>query len=1342
MNNRLQFRHHTPIFDSRDDAIDYIYSQIRFADEGLAFSDKSQGFSLFAEPTILAYKNEKDGEVELGTAPNPHVMLVIGSHTNDSGQYNNNRFCVIDIDKTEEEIATISDRIENVAKALTLITKDTNTLSLNCETTSSGTVLNGDVKLAENQIFDNIRRPNVIMSTESGLFTYINLDYDENTNKLYFTVNGETKEWGFHDNSVVRGFYSKEDESLHLLRQDGLDITINMEDVLGEWSVEGEASKTPIVLTREEYKYGSGTDEAHSHVEPWQDVLRADIRIASSFTNNILEKTGDGRYLYVDGSAKNITYYRDGEEMTVADALNECAKKKISTDSSNILYERADGIFASATLSYISNENTLVFSTSANSGGTVSHRIQLNSVSLFKDVFYDHTTEELVILYTDSNNVLQEVRINVGELLTEWDIVNDAHNVKIHRQRVVQGNDKISADVDISQTVDNILQDVNHQLYVKGTADNIKFSGDVTVYDAINEMHNTDFTLSTKIDETSGKVDTLREEFDAAKVALENEIERSQTEDVKHDEAIAENRNKIGSGFTTDEHDNITAHFNALSAATNTISAQTTTNLENINAVSAKTDSEIVRATQEEERIESKFDTMLGEGFDARNTVKDAITAESTARVEGDAQLQALINEVSANTEGKIADISNADASINVDKSNPINPYIKVNIGNSSIDGKANIIALNGDGLFATVDLNYEYDEENNSNRLVFTTTNGTKSFDLKANSVVDRIYYDKSREAIIVEYTVNGKRMPDAVVPVGDLIEEITVSNSTDGAIRLSMQRNDSGATPSGPDVISAEVVISANENNMLANKDGALFVDNTQIISNTQNINSLSERVLTNENNIASVGKALETEISRSISAETALSVMITSGDTQLRTLIDAESSNRVTEITRLEKKVDDEVTRAVNADSQHTLDISDLKDGLTAEVSRAQSAETQIYNSLQAEITRATEKDNALQSSIDKESEARQTADTALSDAISANAVQFKDTTTIGFNTDDGTSPKSVTANVKIANANNNILISDGENAGIYATVKLDYEEATNKLILRGTNDIVLSEQQLGKGSLINSIVYDAENKDLVISYSDSLGQPYEIRVPVADLFNEWDVQNLPADSALFLEKISGTSESGKIDVLRGKILLAGSYSPDGSFNYGDNILRIVGNGLYASGSGITKAQEACDCLENELNSLETAVLGHEITQQCGEGYVYEPSLSSSYISAATSMSDADKILDAYVASAHTRIDNIMTSQSCAASDLKLTQEKLLGFDIAPCAEDIVYPPHEDAHYISGATNMDDADALLDKAIYEVSQKSSSVNLTAKNNALYIDTQPTGSTIEVRYLDAGLY
>ena len=77
MDNRLQFRHHDQVFDTREAAIEYIQSQIRFAEDGLAKDDPSYGFSLLAEPTVLLYKKEED-------ETDPHLMLVLSIATIDS----------------------------------------------------------------------------------------------------------------------------------------------------------------------------------------------------------------------------------------------------------------------------------------------------------------------------------------------------------------------------------------------------------------------------------------------------------------------------------------------------------------------------------------------------------------------------------------------------------------------------------------------------------------------------------------------------------------------------------------------------------------------------------------------------------------------------------------------------------------------------------------------------------------------------------------------------------------------------------------------------------------------------------------------------------------------------------------------------------------------------------------------------------------------------------------------------------------------------------------------------------------------------------------------------------
>ena len=1425
--NRLQLRHHgngsgytaaDGVFETRQDAIEYIYSQIRFADSGLAYEDKKYGYSLFAEPTILRYKNVED-------ETNPHVILAIGSYTNDGGfGYGDNRFCIIDIDNTEKEIEELWEEIEKAIKSLSIFTKDTNTLKLYSEKTEDGTIISGDVVVATSQIFDDVRKPNIILNTDDGLFTYVDMKVDEETGCILFTVNGDTKEFPINNYYIVKGYYSKKDESLHLLRKDGVDVVVSLENLIDEWGVEGEASNTPIVLTREEVGYGD--DSLHNHVEPWQDVLKADVRLADR-RYNILKKTSDGRYLYVDGLASNITFFKDGEEMSVQEALSNAAKG-ISNDSTNIIYEKIDGYYATASLKYLNKENKLIFTTSNVTGGTSVEEIHLNSVEAFTKIYYDPVTENLVILYKDGSGDIQEVDIPIGQMMQdwEWDIQNEGHNIKLHKQRVIAGNDKVSADAAIYDDPDNILIDKNHELFVKGTADNIRYGRDGNVSDELDKFNANDVDINARLNETSGKVDTLRVEFDAEveratseeqriEDKLNNEITRSMEKDAEHDSKISTIEQTIGDGFSIDGHETITYKFNELSAKTNTISAKTDTIDANLGLLSAKTEAEIVRAKSEEQRIEKKFDDALGEGFNIRNTVRDEFDREKAERIAEDARLQAEIEAISGNS--GVNDIINLDHSIDVDKTNPSKPIVSVNLSEEIEDGKENIIKLNADGLYAGVDLEYYFESGTSKNVLVFKTTNGTKVFDLKTNSVVDKIYYDPTREAIIIEYTVDGHRMPDVVVPVHDLINEWRVSEDTNGAIKLYKFR-DSGATQ---DVLYAESIISDHEDNILINDNGALYVSGAQIEQNKADIAALGERMDAAEADIDALEDGLAAEVSRATGEEQRIDEKLdreiersttedddlwealraeiarsTDKDNELTTNLANEVTNRTNEDLRLEGLIHAEEDRAKTAESAitHALNVEildrqnadnalglridneitrataeearierELNTKINNEISRATSEEQRIEGKLDAEIERSTDKDNDLQSQINAEVIARtegdrdlriaitneearakgredqiennlnleiqraQGAENALDIKLSAETaarqaedehiwrvirpIEFFDTTTIHNERvrNEGANPDEVRHSVIIAQADDNIITASDTLGGLYATAKLGYNVSANLLTIYGSDNKILNSVELGPGSLIKDISYDYTEKDLVITYRRA-GESEDtiMKFPVADLFNEWDVQNPSEKSALELHKEDQSTETGTVDIIWGRVLITDDHDGDGKPDQGsDNIIEIRNNGLYASGSAITEAIDISECTRHELKEVEMAVLGHKVDQECGSGFTYTPKETACFISAATDMYDADVILDKYVCSAHTRITKVEEDVDCLWQEVNVTQENVLGFVIPPCGINADgtpyhYTGHIDACIISAATSMDDADVLLDEAI----------------------------------------
>lgn len=914
MKDRLQFRHHDAIFNTREDAINYITNDIRYSEVGLSKDDLAQHFSLYGEPTVLRYKNADDES-------NPHIILAIGSKSNqvEGAQYQDNKFCFIDIDKTEDEIKSLDEKVKDAISNLTVLVSDTNTLNLSIDRSESGDTISGNVKVPTTEIINGSVTNNTLKVTDNGIFTYVNLDYDKDTDKLTFTVNGDTKEWKVNDNYLTGGTYSIKDESLHLNMYGGNEIVIPFEDLINEWDVEGEDAKSPIVLTREKVLYEDDKVVDHRHGNKWQDTLKADVRLAE-IPFNILNKTEDGKSLYVKGTADNIKFFKDGKEMTVADALVECANKKLSTDNDNIIYERPDGYFAMSSLDYDAKENTLVFTTSNQSGGTTSERIELNSVRIIEDARYDRDTESLIFTYFTAKGELKKLVVPIGSLIDEWEVSNENHNVILHKERKTSGDkDVLTADIRVSSLDNNILVEKADGLYVNGEAKNIKYSDNSSVKDEIS----------------------------SAKESITNEIERAQKAEKEASDAISDAVATIGSGFTSDSHETVTCKVEHL-----------------------------------EDEINSKVNS-----------------------------------------------VGNIDSSVVVDTSDANNPKVGVKLSNDKRDDTIpNLLSLHENGLFAAVDLTY--DEAKNA--LTFTTTNSTKTINLAVNSIVDNIYYDSSKEVIVIEYTVNGKRMPNVEVPVRTLINEWTVSDNTDGAIKLKKTVNNSGASDNNQDVLSAEVIIDKNHgDNMLINDNGALYVSS-----------------------------------------------------------------------------------------------------GVVKDLS----------SKLDKEVDRSTKQDEALEKKIDEAT------------------LGFSSTTSVLVDAND---KNNIKLSTKISNSNNNLITIDSVKEGLYVTANVQYDNATNELHLLDANGNVISSTKLGSGSIIESIAYDKDGKNLVITYKNNDGVEFKVQVPVEDLFNEWAVDNQSEGSALELKKVA--FENGT-DLLSGKVLLATGET--------DNMIQIVGNGLYVPSSEIKK------------------------------------------------------------------------------------------------------------------------------------------------------------------------
>ena len=1187
MKDRLQFRHHDAIFDTREEAIAYMLRDIRNSEVGLANTDRSQTFSLYAEPTVLRYKNVDD-------ETNPHIILAVGavSNQNEGAQYNDNRFCFIDIDNTEKEISTLDEKIQQAIESLTLFVSDTNTLRLSIERSDSGNTLSGDVKIPSTALVnDNNVAPNIIKATDNGIFTYVNMTYDKDTDKITFTVNGDTNEWDVNNDYLTGGTYSVEDESLHLNMLKGKEIVVSLEELINEWDVEGEDANSPIVLTRDKVLYEKDTVTGHRHVSKWQDTLKADVRISKDVNFNILEKTENNKALYVRGTADNINFFYNGENMKVSDVLKECIKKKLSTDNDNIIYERPDGIFATAKLEYDIKGNALIFTSSNQTGGTTTERFELNTIKIIENARYDKDTESLIFTYITAKGEVQQLSIPLSSLIEEWTVNNDGHSVRLSKERH-PSNDKdvLTADVKVSSLDNNILVEKGDGLYVKGTADNVKYSDNSSVKDEIS----------------------------STKETLDSEIKRAQNAEKEVSDAISDIRTTIGSGFTTDTHENITC------------------------------------------------------------------------------KIEHLSDEVAS----KVTSVTAKDNTVVVDNTDTNNPKVGIKVSSFKRDGNIpNLISIQDDGIFAAVDL--AYDEEHNA--LTFTTTNATKTINLTMNSIVDRIYYDNTKEAIIIEYTVNGKKMPNVEVPVRALINEWTVSDNTDGAIKLTKKVNNKTAVDNSQDILSAEIIIDkVHDDNMIVNDNGALYVSSRKINDVSSRLDAEIERSIAkdgehtnlidaNKASIAQLDKDVKAEIARATAKDTELTSSVSAIEkkvTDIGTSSDKVKSDLASEIARATAK-DAELTSSVSAIEKKVTDIgtsSDtVKSDLASEIARAKEKEGELEASLIAETTRAEKEETSIKTNLEKESTRAATAESALSNAITDETARakakegeleasvndakltFVDTTSVKV---DATNKSAVKVSAKIAKSNNNLItLSNDDEQGLYASVSVQYDVAKDVLSLIGSDGTsVLSTTKLGAGSIVETITYDKDNKELVITYKTADGREETVSVSVEDLFNEWEVDSDENNVAIELRKAHNVGEN---DVLTARVQV---------LNDPTNMLSINNNKLYVSNEKVEK------------NATDIASTKTDVTTVSG------------------------------------KVETLTENVNANLDELKDLERASLG--VVRPGEEVTYVPHTDAHFINTAKSLHGADSLLDVAIFDVKTDVEGV----KNDVKGIKTDVEGIKTDV--------
>ena len=532
----------------------------------------------------------------------------------------------------------LSDYILALEKRHELYIKDTNSLDLSIEKGDTGVTIHGDVKRGT-KIYEGRVIENIIVEQEDGIFTSVDLDYSEVESKLTLTINGDQKK----DiplpveSHVIKGEYDPYTEMLILTLNNAVDIDGELKDkveisiakLIDEWEVLGEASDTPIVLTKEHVK---SNDTEHDDMYEWQDILKADIRILDNQTmlDNILKKDSSGKFLYVDGTAVNISYLRNGEKINVQQGIDEkLSKTDISKYDDNTIVLKEDGLFSYIDFSYDNGSNKIIFKRTNPKGEILTQEYVLNSFSFIEGIEYDPMSEEIVITYKDANNDVHKLRIPLHLIVSQFEVENGDTTVTLTLIKNPQGIDKLKADVNISSESSNILEDVGHALLVRGTADNIKMIDKVlgnTVEEAIQK-------ITTDNLNNFNKEKSEREESDRTLQAnIDSEVLRAK-----------EAENQLQLNVEAEERRAIDAE-EKLDAK---IEKEIETARENEKTNADSIEVEKLRATKEESRIEEKLDSEISRSSNKDNEIELALNEEIVRAKTSEHDIKVdVINEV------------------------------------------------------------------------------------------------------------------------------------------------------------------------------------------------------------------------------------------------------------------------------------------------------------------------------------------------------------------------------------------------------------------------------------------------------------------------------------------------------------------------------------------------------------------------------------------------------------------------------------------------------------------------------------------------------------------------
>lgn len=197
------------------------------------------------------------------------------------------------------------------------------------------------------------------------------------------------------------------------------------------------------------------------------------------------------------------------------------AKLLLSNAYGNELLKKDDGLYINVVSEYNSGTLTLKVNDKI-----VSQHV-LGFSSLVSKAYYDTESESIKIVFRLLSGDNEEITIPVGALIREWepDNSNPDKVVEITRETVIDGADKVSADVRIANEVHNILEKHGNALIVEGTSQKITHNDQALseVLEGIKQdASTTSSNLNTEITRAKEAEATIQSNLDNHKADTNN----------------------------------------------------------------------------------------------------------------------------------------------------------------------------------------------------------------------------------------------------------------------------------------------------------------------------------------------------------------------------------------------------------------------------------------------------------------------------------------------------------------------------------------------------------------------------------------------------------------------------------------------------------------------------------------------------------------------------------------------------------------------------------------------------------------------------------------------------